>query len=309
MEVGHDIRRLANRESANRLNAEFRAGLCCHCHGEDFWAEAGACADAAHAFTLKHPQPFAGEFAFGRFVEIFELGEDTLERLGRSAVRSNRHRDVSLSRAVKNKVAEIFWQISPRFFHGSGRVRKEAIEERGVVGLHALVGLLPRTNSSLCDRLLGINHKIWIEKTLCPDALACGAGAEVAVEGKMLRSEARHGEAGRGIAKIGGEFFFDPLRCSRFLSACGEVSTAQSQGSLHRVGQALAEVGTHAQAVYYCLDEVGLCFIEADVFCIRKFDDFAIDAKPDKALAAGFFNDITELASLTCDEWRKDEEL
>ena len=87
------------------------------------------------------------------------------------------------------------------------------------------------------------------------------------------------------------------------------MSTAQSQGSLHRVGQALAEVGTHAQAVYYCLDEVGLCFIEADVFCVRKFDDFAIDAKPDKALTAGFFNDIAEFTGLTCDEWRKDEKL
>jgi hypothetical protein len=32
------------------------------------------------------------------------------------------------------------------------------------------------------------------------------------------------------------------------------MPAAQSQGSLHRVGQALAEVWTHAQAVHYGLD-------------------------------------------------------
>ena len=237
-----------------------------------------------------------------------ELCKNALEWLGRSAVRADSDRDVSFSRAVEDKLVEIFRQIAPCFFHGSGRVGEEAVQERGVVGLHALVGLLPWTNGSLRDCFFGIHHEVGIEETLRADPLACRARSEVAVEGKMLRREARHGEAGRGIAKIGGEFFFDPLRGAWFLTACGKVSSAQAQGSLNRVCKALPKVLAHGQTIDDRFDEVGFCFIQTDVFRIRQFDDFGVHPQADKPLAAGFFNHIAKFAALAGDKWRKDEE-
>ena len=308
LQVSHDIRRLADCESADRLNTKLCARLCCERDGQNLWAQAGSFTHAAYALSLKKPEAFAGKLAFGGFVEVLELCENALKRLGRSAVGADGDRDVSFSRAVENKLAETFWQVAPCFFHGSRRVGEEAIQERGVVSLHTLVGLLPRTNGALRDCFFGIHNEVGIEETLRADPLACRAGSEVAVKGKMLRREARHGEAGRGIAKVGGEFFFDPLRRARFEAACRQVSSAQTQGSLHRVCKTLSEVLAHGQTIDDRLDEVGFCFIQADVFRIRQLDDLAVHSQADKALAAGFFNHITKLADLSGDKRRKDEE-
>ena len=108
LQVRHDIRRLADCEAANNLNAKLHAGLCSERDGKNLGAQAGTLADAAHPLALKKPEALAGKLAFGGFVEVNELCENALKGLGRSAVCADSDRDVSFCRAVEDKIAEIF---------------------------------------------------------------------------------------------------------------------------------------------------------------------------------------------------------
>ena len=237
-----------------------------------------------------------------------ELREQALERLGDRPLRAEGDGDLPVSGAVQEEFLEILGQIFPWLVERCGSVGHERFELRRVVGLHELRGHFPWPDRPLRDGLLGVDDEIGIEKTLRSDSLAGRACAEVAVEGKMLRREARHREARRRVAEIGGEFLLGPTARAGFHARGHELAAAATQGGFHRVREALAEVGPRHQTVHHSLDPMGFVFLQPNGFLLAEIDDFAIHPQADESLAAGLFNHIAKLAGLPRDKRREDQE-
>ena len=208
---------------------------------------------------------------------------------------------------MQQQIAELLGQILPRFLERSWGIRHQCLELRGVIRFHPFGRHFPGADRSLGDCFFGVNDKIGIEKTLGANSVTRGTCPEVAVEGKMFRSESRHREAGRGIRKIGGEFFLRPISRSRLESRGGDFSAAPAQGGFDGIREALAEIGAHDEAVHHRFDPMRLGFVESDALGIGQFENLAIDTQANESLAAGLVDHIAEFSGLARNQWREEQ--
>ena len=199
-------------------------------------------------------------------------------------------------------------QFAQGHISANARIGSEGSGQGRVVGFHFRRALAPSHDGAVLERLVQIEDEIRIKVWLGPQPLASRTGTEVTVERKMLRGEARKGEAGVRIAKGGGERVVGEFFFVRRLDRSDELSFAPAQGSFDGISEALTESGLEHEAVDHGFDVMTAFFVQADARLPAKVGDFAVDARPHKAFTAEFFDDVAELSRLVAHDGGKEDE-
>ena len=152
----------------------------------------------------------------------------------------------------------------------------------GPPGLH---GALVEAFVRIWHDQLGIGHEFRTE------SMTTGAGAEVAVEGKVLRRQFRQGKAGLGIGVLKGEVVALVIVRPRRLGEGGDTVLGELLRDFERIGEAAAQVVTDDESIDDDLDNLGFRFfgdlLDLDESTVESGAQEALDPVSLEALTDG----------------------
>ncbi len=272
-----------------------------------------ALATLANAAAHVGAEALARKLAVGRLVEVLQVFRDALERLLHGlafALFAPREFDLAVARPAEHRLLELLRKVAPRRFHLHLECAAQRLQQPAVVPLHPRIRLCPRGDGAVGERAIGIGReKIGVDVLLAAEALARGACAEVAVEGKMPRCERGQRKAGVGIREVDAEIA-QHGRCIRIggRNEDDQLALAPFQRGRDAVAEPLADVRADDQAVHDGFDAVRLCLIEPDGRGAAEFDGLAIHPHAHETLAAQFFQHVAKLADFVCDDRREEDD-
>ena len=260
-------------------------------HRQRLGLQAGAVAGLALALALEALQLLAHPGGIGLLPAAVEIGDHALERLGGLVLADAvvvAHGDRFAAAAVEDHVAHLLGQVAPRHRHLDLEVLGDALQRLHVI-LARRIG--PRRDRPFGERQPVVrHHHLRIEEHLYAQPVAGRAGALRRVEGEqpgldLLDAEARDG-AGEARREDGA------------LAAVGVLRHRESFGEierrLDRIGQAVAEIGPHDDAIHHHVDVVLVFLVER-----RRLGDLvelAVDLDPLETLLLQLLQFLAVLA-------------
>ena len=220
-----------------------------------------------------------------------EVGDHALERLGGLVLADAvvvAHGDRFAAAAVQDDVAHLLRQVAPRRRHLDLEVLGDALQRLHVV-LARRIG--PRRDRALAERQPVVrHHHLRIEEHLYAEAIAGRAGALRRVEGEQARLDLLDGEAGDRAGEA--------RREDRALAVVGVLRDGEAFGEierrLDRIGQAIAEVGAHDDAVDDDVDVVLVLLVERGR--LGDLVELAVDLDPLETLLLQLLQFLAVLA-------------
>ncbi len=250
-------------------------------------------------------------FAFGAGEEMFELGEEAFEGFGHAVARragAELQVEGAVAGAVEEEVAEGRGKFAERDIGADAGVFGQRRGECGIISLHFRRAFAPGNDGAVVEGFVVVEEEVGVEIRLGAETVAGGTGAEVAVERKVLRGEAREGEAGARVGEGGGERMVGEFFRAGRLDSSDDAAFTPAKGGLDGISETLAESGFEHEAVDDGFDVMAAFFVEAHFGFAVQTGDVSVDARPDEALAAEFFDDVAELAGLAADDGGEEDE-
>ena len=197
--------------------------------------------------------------------------------------------DLLVAAAEQHQILDVLRQLFERRLDVELGMPRQRLNQLKIIG----VAPIPATHRAAGEGQVRIaDDFVRIEEFLRAQAVASGAGADGTVEGKQPRFEFAQGIIADRAGELVGEH---QLRARRIIHV-GDARDAlpQAQRGFKRLGQALAQIRAHFEAIHDGLDAVLAAHVELGR--LIQFHDLAVDSRTDESPRLQFIEEFGVLA-------------